>query len=83
MDWVRGQWLWIRPGQEPSGAIYVVRRKLGTAVKRNHLKRRLRCIYRQIAPLPHSLVVFPQPPAIHASFHQLTEELLELVTRLR
>lgn len=74
--------MWIRLGREPSGAVYAVRRKLGTAVKRNRLKRRLRCIYRQLAPLPHSLVVFPQSEAMGASFHQLTEELHELVSRL-
>lgn len=82
MQWIKGQYLWIRPGKEPSGLIFAVRRKLGTAVKRNRLKRRLRSIYRNLVPFPHSLVVFPQPGALEASFNQLNEELNELVSRV-
>ena len=82
MDWIKGTCLWIRPGKEESGVIFAVRRKLGTAVKRNRLKRRLRHICREQRSLSHSLVVFPQPQAIEAPFHQLREELNALVSKL-
>lgn len=80
MAWIRGQRLWIRRGRESTGVIFVVRRKLGIAVKRNRLKRRLRHIFRQI-PL-EGIVILAQPPAIEARFRDLQEELYDLVSRL-
>ena len=74
--WIRGTRLWIRPARDPSGVVFIVRRKLGTAVQRNRLKRRLRHIFRQ-----HSLegvVVLAQPSAIEARFQDLKKELEEL-----
>ena len=83
MGWVKGEYLWIRIGQRgPAGVILVVRRKLGKAVERNRLKRRLRSICRGEQPLPDSLVVFPQPSATKAPYRLLREELVDLVPRL-
>ncbi|MBN99012.1 MAG: hypothetical protein CME16_07150 [Gemmatimonadetes bacterium] len=81
LSWIKGHCLWIRR-QEGSGIVLAVRRKLGTAVVRNRLKRRLRSICRDLDPLPDSLVLFPQNPAPFVSFSQLQEELEELISRL-
>ena len=80
MAWIRGQRLWIRRGRESKGVIFVVRRKLGIAVKRNRLKRRLRHIFRQISL--EGIVILARPPAIDARFQDLQEELEELISRL-
>lgn len=80
--WIKGRTLWIRYGWETSGTIFVVRRALGSAVKRNRLKRRLRAICRELTSLPGSLIVFPQPSATEIPFRSLQEELKELVSRL-
>ena len=80
--WTKGQNLWIRRSREPTDFILVVRRKLGKAVERNRLKRRLRSSHRSLLPAPGCLVIFPQPTAIHTPFHILREELHQLVSRL-
>ncbi|MYB68776.1 MAG: hypothetical protein F4X75_09755 [Gemmatimonadetes bacterium] len=82
MDWVRGRCFWIRCGREDHGQIFVVRRKLGNAVKRNRLKRRLRSICRSRPYFPCDLVVFCQPSAIEAPFADLERELDSLVAKL-
>lgn len=82
MDWVRGRCFWIRFGREDHGQIFVVRRKLGNAVKRNRLKRRLRSICRSRPYFPCDLVVFCQPSAIEAPFADLERELDSLVAKL-
>lgn len=82
MDWIRGPRLWIRRGREPGGVVFVIRRKLGKAVRRNKLKRRLRHICRQLPQADDSLVVLARPTAIDACFQDLRQELVELVSRL-
>ena len=82
MDWVRGRCFWIRCGREERGQIFVVRRKLGSAVKRNRLKRRLRSICRNRPYFPCDLVVFCQPSAIETPFADLERELDSLVAKL-
>ena len=82
MAWIRGRCLWIRYGREDRGQVFVLRRKLGKAVKRNKVKRRLRSICRCRPNLPHSLVVLCQPPAIYAPFSELERELDSLVSKL-
>lgn len=82
MGWIKGRYLWVRSGREASGVILVVGRKLGKAVTRNRLKRRLRNIFRELGPFQGSLVVFPRIPAVQARFSQLQEEFKELVSRI-
>ena len=60
----------------------VVRRRLGNAVVRNRLKRRLRHICRNRPFLPHNLVILCQPPAVEAPFADLERELDYLVPKL-
>ncbi|MBT4977168.1 MAG: hypothetical protein HOL51_07405 [Gemmatimonadetes bacterium] len=93
MAWIRGQCLWIRCDRNGSGGrsnrgaasrgqVFVVRRKLGNAVKRNRLKRRLRSICRSRPFFPNALVVFCQPSAVNAPYADLQRELDSLVSRL-
>ena len=93
MAWIRGQYLWIRcdgngSGGRPHrgavwcGPVFVVRRKLGNAVKRNRLKRRLRSICRSRPFFSNALVVFCQPLAVNAPYADLQRELDSLVSRL-
>ena len=82
MAWVRGPCLWIRRGRESRRQVFVVRRKLGNAVVRNRLKRRLRHICRNRPFLPHNLVILCQPPAVEAPFADLERELDYLVPKL-
>ena len=82
MAWIRGHSLWIRLGRESQRQVFVVRRKLGNAVLRNRLKRRLRHICRKRPFLPRNLVVLCQPPAIEVPFDELERELDSLVPKL-
>lgn len=74
--WFKGQNLWVRAGRpgEPA-TVLVVRRSLGCAVDRNRLKRRLRSIFRELEFAPASVVVFPQPSALHLPYPLLRDEL--------
>ena len=83
MPWIKGQLLWVRPGREPEGAVFVVRKALGTAVVRNRLKRRLRHLYREQAARPGSLVVLAQGPAARSTYASLRQELCSLLARLQ
>ena len=82
MSWVKGERLWIRRGRQGAGLTLAVRRKIGSAVVRNRLKRRLRSIYTSLEPRPDSLVVYPQVPAPAARFSELAAELQTLLDRL-
>lgn len=60
-----------------------VSRKVGNAVQRNHVKRRVRCWFRQNRPdLPagRDLVVIARPGAAARSSIEIAEELGGLVT---
>lgn len=81
MGWVKGVRLWLRSGGKASGVVFIVRRKLGTAVMRNRLKRRLRSICRELELRQGSVVIAAQPPAIEASYWELREELNVLISR--
>ena len=59
-----------------------VSKKVGCAVKRNRLKRRLRSICRSRPFFPNALVVFCQPSAVNAPYADLQRELDSLVSRL-
>ena len=81
MAWIRGHCLWIRLGRESQRQVFVVRRKLGNAVVRNRLKRRLRVLCRESAA--HlSLVILPCPLAVDAKYSQLGLELKRLLAKL-
>ncbi len=70
--------------QETQGAV-VVSRRVGSAVTRNKVKRRLREIYRHELPGLKPglwLVVTAKPPAASASMHELRLEWLRLANRL-
>ena len=82
MAWIRGHCLWIRLGRESQRQVFVVRRKLGNAVVRNRLKRRLRHICRKRPFLPRNLVVLCQPLAIEVPLDELETELESLVPKL-
>ena len=83
MNWVKGGSLWVRHGREKQGIIIVVRRKLGNAVNRNRLRRRLRslCLANK-KDIPESLVIFCQPSATQAAFSELEQELKALLSEL-
>jgi ribonuclease P protein component len=80
MAWSRGDILWISPGREASGVIYVLRKSLGIAVKRNRLKRRLRHLCSSLDFSDHSLVILPQFGATEVSFSCLQQELSRLLS---
>ena len=81
--WLKGQNLWVRVGRrEDQGAIFVVRRALGTAVKRNRLKRRLRSICLEIGPASIHVVVLPLPSSVNLQYRYLKDELEVLLSRL-
>ncbi len=83
--WVRGDFLWARPGREVSGIIYVLRKNLGNAVKRNRLKRRLRHltqIYQPDIPVG-SLVILPQKGAAQITFRLLGNEFEQVMAKLK
>ena len=83
MGWIRQPSLWIRQGREPQGLVIVVRKKLGNAVVRNRLKRRLRAIVRSTErSCSMSVVILCQPSAVQATFSELKQEVLSLMSLL-
>lgn len=80
-SWLKGRFLWVRPGKEETGVILIVRKALGNAVKRNKLKRQLRHICYPLDLSLGSIVILAQASAPKTSFHNIQEELKELITR--
>lgn len=83
--WIRGSYLWARIGRESSGTVFVLRKNLGKAVKRNRLKRRLRHLC-QLHPPEHagrSLVILPQRGAADLSFYQLGIEFKQVLSKVK
>jgi ribonuclease P protein component len=80
--WIRGKLVWVRRSREQVGPIYVVRRKVGHAVVRNLLKRRLRSITRALGHCASAIVVLVRDEAAAASFQDLLDEYSQLVEKL-
>ena len=83
MPWTKGTLLWVRDGREARGTIFVLRKRLGTAVVRNRLKRRLRHATREMGVADRGLVILAQPPATRSPFPVLLDELRQLMARLQ
>jgi ribonuclease P protein component len=82
MDWIRGDLLWIRPSRECTGLIFVIRRRVGNAVKRNRLKRRLRRIASSSLLPVADVVVLARSAAAGSDFQSLSMEFARLASRL-
>jgi ribonuclease P protein component len=77
--------IFIRPnGQSVSRFGWSIKKTLGTAVRRNRIRRRIREIVRlhrqEMAP-GWDIVIHPRSSAATANFSSLTEELLKLIPR--
>jgi ribonuclease P protein component len=63
---------------------FVVSKRVGKAVVRNRLKRRLREGLRPLATVTgRDLVFLARPPAAQASYHDLREAIADLLSRAR
>ena len=82
MAWTKGSLLWVRRAREPSGVVLIVRKSLGSAVRRNRIRRRLRHICRHLPLTSARLVVLVLPSASDSSFLALRAELTRLVRTL-
>ena len=82
MAWTKGSLLWVRRAREPSGVVLIVRKSLGSAVRRNRIRRRLRHICRHLPLTSDRLVVLVLPSASDSSFLALRAELTRLVRTL-
>lgn len=83
---VRGSFLalyWLeRPGETTSQVGYAVGKRLGNAVRRNKIRRRLRHIqhgYRHLLRQGVALVWLARPYSVQADFHELQMELKRLL----
>ena len=82
MNWLKGEHLWIGNGRQQTGVLFVIRRKVGNAVKRNRLKRRLRHICRQLPQPEKNIVVLALQNATGAKYAILQAEFVDLLSRL-
>jgi len=73
------------PGEVPRVA-YAINRKVGGAVVRNRLRRRLRAIVAGLATAgripPGALLVVASPPLVHSSYDELRVMVERAVDRL-
>ena len=81
-EWAQGEHLWLKVGREGKGHIFVVRRKLGNAVERNRLKRRLRSVVRGGVGTDQDLVVLARSGAVTLKYAVLKAEFQALVDEL-
>lgn len=63
---------------------YAVSRRVGSAVTRNRVKRRLRAIVRELPITPgYDIVAVPQPPSANVSYQELARETRRSTSKLR
>ena len=77
--------LTARPNDLPYSRFgYAVSRRVGSAVTRNLVRRRLRAIVQDLPIQPgFDIVAVPQPPSAHASYQELERETERSVAKLK
>ena len=80
--WTQGRLLWVKRSQSDSGLVLVVQRRLGTAVARNRVKRRLRRLAQPYRSEHCGLVVMARAGAPAARFADLAAEFQSLVDQI-
>ena len=71
-----------RPGPQDPRVAFAVGRRVGPAVARNRLRRRLRAIWRDLEVPGGDYLVVAAPPTLDLSFTQLEDRLRAAVSRL-
>ena len=71
-----------RPGPQDPRVAFAVGRRVGPAVARNRLRRRLRAIWRDLEVPGGDYLVVAAPPTLDLSFTQLDDRLRAAVSRL-
>lgn len=82
--------MWVRylprPGDEPTEVGFAIGRRIGTAVVRNRLRRRLRAILTELdraGELPPGVyLVGATPGAEQATFDELSEQMMRAIRRV-
>jgi len=82
MAWIRGRLLWAKAHRGEGRLVLVVPRRLGNAVSRNRLKRRLRRIAAAWPADQCRVVVMPQTEAMAAKYADLAADLGSLMARI-
>lgn len=69
-------------GRDEARVAFAVNRRVGPAVARNRLRRRLRALWRELEPAPGDYLVITAPPAAGLSFAELGGLLRAAMARL-
>ncbi|MGQ9510450.1 MAG: ribonuclease P protein component [Thermaceae bacterium] len=79
----RGQLVVVRwlPRKDGVAVGIVVSKKVGKAVVRNKVRRRIRAILKGLHLPPADLVVIAEPKAAEAGFHQLARDLFQALKK--
>jgi ribonuclease P protein component len=71
-----------RPGPQDPRVAFAVGRRVGPAVARNRLRRRLRALWRELEVPDGDYLIMAAPPAVDLSFAELGDRLRAAVGRL-